>query len=324
MKLKAIIALLAAVAVIIGLMCVYTVDETEQAVITFRGKVNRVIEKPGLHFKLPVSENVITYPKNLQEWDGDPAQISTGDKIDILVDACAGWKITDPVLFFKTIGPDNRLATSRLSEIIDSATRNLIASNPLIEAVRTNHRELDIHTVSLEGVAKDAPSYTAKIGRSQIEKMILNQAQAKLEQFGINLVDVKIKRINYVEEVRKSVYGRMIAESKQIAEKYRSEGQGEAQKILGDKELELKRIESKAYRKSQEIRGEADAKAVRIYAQALSVDPEFYSFTKTLEIYSKALHKDSSLVLTTDSDIFKLLKSYSNYKEHSQRKNKHR
>jgi modulator of FtsH protease HflC len=316
MKPKVIISALAAVVVIIGLMCVYTVDETEQVVVTLFGKVNRVVEKSGLHFKIPGFENAITYPKNLQEWDGDPDEIPTKDKTYILVDTFARWKIVDPVLFFKTIGTNSHLANPRLNEIIDPASRNLITSNRLIEAVRNTNRELDIREVGLEDIIKDKPSYTVKIGRSQIEEMILKQARAKLEQFGIDLVDVKIKRIDYVEEVRKSVYDRMIAERKQIAEKFRSEGQGEAKKILGDKELDLKRIESEAYRKSQAIKGEADAKATRLYAQAFSVDPEFYSFTKTLEIYSDALGKDSSLVLSTDSDIFKLLKRYSNFKEH--------
>ena len=225
------------------------------------------------------------------------------------MDTFARWKIVDPVLFFKSIGKDTRQATPRLNEIIDPAARNLITSNRLIEAVRNTNRELDIREVGLEDFVQDKPSnYGVTIGRSQIEEEILRQAEAKLVQFGISLVDVKIKRIDYVEEVRKSVYGRMIAERKQIAEKFRSEGQGEAQKILGDKELDLKRIESEAYRKAQELKGAADAESTRLYAEAFAIDPEFYSFVKTLEIYSETLDKNSSLVLSTDSDLFRLLK----------------
>ncbi|RJQ70929.1 MAG: protease modulator HflC [Desulfobacteraceae bacterium] len=312
MNQKTFIALLAAVVVIVGLMSVYTVDETEQVVVTLFGKVKRVVEKPGLHAKIPLFEKAITYPKNLQEWDGDPGQIPTKDKTYITVDTFARWKIVDPVLFLKTIGTDRRMAINRLNEIIDPAARNLITSNRLIEAVRNTNRELDILEAGLEDLIKEKPvSYSVAMGRNQIEALILQQAEAKLNQFGITLVDVKIKRIDYVEEVRKSVYGRMIAERKQIAEKFRSEGQGEAQKILGDKELDLKRIESEAYRRAQELKGSADAESTRLYAEAFAVDPEFYSFIKTLEIYSEVLDKNSSLILSTESDLFRLLKRYS-------------
>jgi membrane protease subunit HflC len=256
-------------------------------------------------------ENAIVYPKNLQEWDGDPGQIPTKDKTYIWVDTFARWKIVDPVLFFKTIGVTSQ-ATMRLNEIIDPAVRNLITSNRLIEAVRNSNRELDTFEIGLEDIKQDNPStYAISIGRNEIDGMILEQARDKLDKFGIDLVDVKIKRIDYVEEVRKSVYGRMIAERKQIAEKFRSEGQGEARKILGDKELDLKRIKSEAYRTAQEIKGKADAQATRLYAKAFGLDPEFYSFVKTLEIYSDAFDKESSLVLSTESELLKYLKGYS-------------
>jgi modulator of FtsH protease HflC len=309
MNLKAITGIIGAVVVIIGLMCVYTVDETEQVVITLFGKVNRVVEKPGLHFKIPGLEEVIVYPKNLQQWNGEPGQIPTKDKTYIWVDTFARWKIVDPELFFKTIGKDSRQATHRLNELIDPAARNLITSNRLIETVRNTNRELDVREVGLEDFVQEKNTdLKVTIGRSQIENEIMKQAEPKLVQFGISLVDVKIKRLDYVEEVRRSVYGRMIAERKQIAEKFRSEGQGEAQKILGDKELDLKRIESEAYRRAQELKGTADAESTRLYAEAFALDPEFYSFIKTLEIYSETLDKNSSLVLSTDSDLFKLLK----------------
>ena len=207
---------------------------------------------------------------------------------------------------------ESRLATSRLNEIIDPAVRNLITSNRLIETVRNSNRELDTFEEGLEDQAQvQSPSlYTITVGRKEIDERILKQAKDKLDRFGIALVDVKIKRINYREEVRRSVYDRMIAERKQIAQKFRSEGKGEAQKILGDKELELKNISSEAYRTAQGIKGKADATATRLYADAFGKDPEFYSFVKTMEIYGEALSKDSSLVLSTDSDLLKYLKGY--------------
>jgi membrane protease subunit HflC len=316
MNLKAVVAIVALVVIVVGLSCAYTVDETEQVVITRFSKVSRVALTPGLHFKLPFIEKAITYPKNLQAWNGDPGQIPTKDKTYIWVDPFARWKIVNPVRFFETIGVDARMATNRLNEIIDPAVRNLITSNPLIEAVRNTNREMDVFEIGMENLEKDKQSTTSAIsvGRNKIDAMILEQARGKLEGFGIELVDVKIKRIDYVEEVRQSVYGRMIAERKQIAEKFRSEGLGEAQKIRGDKERDLKQIESEAYRKAQEIKGKADAEATRLYAEAFGADPEFYSFTRTLEIYGESLDKESSLVLSTDSDIFRFLKEYSGSK----------
>lgn len=313
MNTKVLVPLVLLVLIVAAVMtCAYIVDETEQVVITRFSRVERVVFKPGLKFKIPFIENAIVYPKNLQEWDGDPGQIPTKDKTYIWVDTFARWKIVDPVLFFKTIGINDRMATNRLNEIIDPAVRNLITSNRLIEAVRNSNRELDTFEVGLEDIKKDQPStYKVDVGRSKIDGMILAQAQLKLDKFGIELVDVKIKRIDYVEEVRKSVYGRMTAERRQIAEKFRSEGQGEARKILGDKELDLKRIQSEAYRKAQEIKGRADAEATQIYAEAFGKDPEFYSFIKTLEIYKSSLDEKSNLVLSTDSELFKYLKGYS-------------
>jgi membrane protease subunit HflC len=315
MNIKFVMATVALIVVIVGLSCAYTVDETEQVVITLFSKVNRVVLEPGLHFKIPFFEKAISYPKNLQAWNGEPGQVPTKDKTYIWVDPFARWKIVNPVRFFESIGTDARLATNRLNEIIDPAVRNLITSNPLIEAVRNTNREMDVFEIGMEDIRKDKPiSYTISVGRNQIDDMILEQARNKLESFGIELVDVKIKRIDYVEEVRQSVYGRMIAERKQIAEKFRSEGLGEAQKIRGDKERDLKQIESEAYRKAQEIKGKADAEATRLYAEAFGADPEFYSFTRTLEIYGESLDKESSLVFSTNSDMFKYLKDYSGTK----------
>ena len=312
MNIKVIASTIVVIAVILGFSSAFTVNETEQVIITRFSRVTRTISDPGLKVKIPFIENAITYPKNLQEWDGDPGQIPTKDKTYIWVDTFARWKIIDPVLFFKTIGSSSKLATNRLNEIIDPAVRNLVTSNRLIEAVRNSNRELDTFEIGMEDIQTEKQTmFKVSIGRNEIDRMILEQAQPKLDKFGIMLVDVKIKRIDYVEQVRQSVYTRMIAERKQIAEKFRSEGQGEAQKILGDKERDLKRITSEAYRQAQEIKGKADAEATLLYAKAFGLDPEFYSFVKTLEIYREAFNKDSSLVLSTDSDLLKYLKSYS-------------
>ncbi|WP_246805178.1 protease modulator HflC [Desulfosarcina cetonica] len=297
-------------------ICAYTVDETEQVVVTRFDKVNRTVTTPGLQFKIPVIEKVLVFPKNLQEWDGDPGQIPTRDKTYIWVNTFARWKITDPETFFKTVGYVSR-AQQRLDEIIDPTVRNFITSNRLIEAVRNSNRELDTFEDLGDGTAqentqRDKPARFSQVfvGRDKIDSGILNQAAPKLKPFGIELVEVKIKRVNYVEQVRKSVYDRMIAERKQIAQKFRSEGKGEAQKILGDKERELKRIESEAYRSAQEIKGKADAESTRLYADAFGLDPEFYSFVKTMEVYNAALSENSALVLSTDSEIFKYMKGY--------------
>ncbi len=312
MNIKIIAGIVVALIAVVGFMCAYTVDETEQVVITQFSKVNRTVPEPGLKFKLPVIERAIVYPRNLQEWDGDPGEIPTKDKTYIYVDTFARWKITDPVLFFKSVGPVAAMAKNRLNEIIDPAVRNLITSNRLIETVRNTNRELDTFEEGLEDIQQQLPtSYSITIGRSKIDEMIMLQARPKLKEFGIELVDVKIKRINYREEVRQSVYDRMIAERKQIAQKFRSEGAGEAKKIQGDKELDLKRIKSEAYRKAQGIKGKADAESTRLYAEAFGRDPEFYSFVKTLEIYGESLDKESSMVLSTDSDLLKYLKGYS-------------
>jgi membrane protease subunit HflC len=227
------------------------------------------------------------------------------------VDTFARWKIVDPVKFFQTV--NNRFnAVGKLNDIIDPAVRNFITSHHLIEAVRKSNRVLDTTEVGIDESEKDIRNlYAISIGRQKISQGILEQAQPKLAPFGIELVDVKIKRINYVEEVRKSVYGRMVAERNQIAEKFRSEGKGEAQKILGEKERDLKRITSQAYKTAQELKGKADAEATIIYAKAYGMDPEFYSFVQTLEIYRTTLDKDNSLVLSTDSEFLKYLKGYS-------------
>lgn len=306
--------LIIVVLIIVGLLVisggVYTVDETEQVVVTQFGKVVGEPKKdPGLYFKLPVIQYVNRFPKNLQQWDGDPGQIPTLDKTFIWVDTFSRWKIVDPLKFFQTVN-NMTGALSRLDDIIDSAVRNFITSHPLLETVRRTNRELDTFELGLEEVADRRDLGVVKMGRQKIVKGIMEQAQPKLSPFGIELVDVKIKRVNYVEEVQNSVFDRMIAERKQIAEKFRSEGKGEARKIEGDKERDLKQITSEAYRKAQEVMGKADATATQIYADAYGLDPDFYSFVKTLQVYEETLDQESSLVLSTDSELFKYLKGY--------------
>ncbi len=311
-----IFAILAILMVSSVLLSIYVVDETEQVVVTRFEKVNRTVTNPGLKVRIPFIEKTLFFPKNLQEWDGDPGQVPTKDKTYIWVDTFARWKIVDPETFFKTVRDVNR-AKQRLDEIIDPAVRNFITSNRLIEAVRNSNRSLDSLDDSVYENGQNSQnenyktSFEVFVGRDQIDSAILNQAKPKLAKFGIEIVDVKFKRINYVKEVRDSVYKRMIAERKQIAEKFRSEGQGEANKIAGEKERELKKIESEAYKTAQEIMGTADAEATRLYAKSFGLDPEFYSFTKTLKIYEKALSGDSSVVMSTASDIFRYLKGLS-------------
>jgi len=286
----------------------YTVDETEQVIITQFGRiVGTPKTDPGLRFKVPFIQRANYFAKNLLDWDGDPGQVPTLDKTFIWVDTFARWKITDPVKFFQTVN-NQFSAVGKLNDIIDPAVRNFITSHSLIEAVRKSSRLLDTSDVEIE--ERIRTSYAVTVGREKITQGILKQAQPKLAQFGIELVDVKIKRINYVEQVRKSVYDRMIAERKQIAEKYRSEGKGEAQKILGDRERDLQEITSQAYRTAQEIKGKADAQATIIYAQAYGIDPEFYSFVQTLEIYDQSLGEKNTLILSTESEFLKYLKEY--------------
>ncbi|MBW1745513.1 MAG: protease modulator HflC [Deltaproteobacteria bacterium] len=309
MKSKGFIIIIAVIACLLVFTSAYVVDETEQVVITQFGKVmGGTKHAPGLYFKVPFIQQATYFPKNLLHWDGDPGQIPTLDKTYIWVDTFARWKIVDPVKYFQTVG--NLIsAQGRLDDIIGPAVRNFISSYKLIETVRTTNRELDTFEIGLEDVKKRSAS-VIKTGRQKITEGILKQAKPKLEKFGIELVDVKIKRINYVEQVRRTVYSRMIAERNQIAEKFRSEGQGEARKILGEKERDLKLITSQAYKVAQEIKGKADAESTKIYAKAYGLDPEFYSFIKTLDVYGQALDKNSSIVLSTDSEFFKYLKGY--------------
>jgi membrane protease subunit HflC len=288
----------------------YTVDETEQVIITQFGRpIGDPKVDPGLYFKIPIIQQANYFPKILLEWDGDPGKIPTLDKTFIWVDTFARWKIVDPLAYFQTVN-NEMAAQARLDDIINSAVRNFVTSYPLIETVRKTNRELDTFEMGVDEVKEKSRLGVVTTGREKIARGILDQAQPKMQKFGIHLVDVKIKRINYVEEVQKSVYGRMIAERKQIAEKFRSEGQGEARKIEGDRDRDLKQITSEAYKTAQEIKGKADAEATRIYAQAYGKDPDFYSFLQTLDIYKETMDKESSLILSTDSEFLKYFKGY--------------
>lgn len=325
MKTKSLLGAVALALVAVLYMSVFIVDEREQAVVTQFGKiVGKPHIEPGLKFKMPLIQKVTFFPKNLQAWDGEPGQIPTLDKTYIYVEAFARWRIKNPVLFFESIG-SFPLAKARLDEIIDPSVRNQITSHGLVEAVRWTNRKMD-PWIELDAFGeaeevddsrgddllapieppKEQREREIRVGRERITEVILEQAQPRLEVFGIELVDVKIKRINYVEEVRKSVYKRMIAERKQIAERYRSEGVGEARKIQGDKERELQRIGSEAYRDAETIRGEADAKVVNLLGETYSVDPEFYTYQQTLEAYKNAL-SGSKAVFSTDSEFMKYL-----------------
>ena len=311
MKSKGMILIVAAIALfLVAFASAYTVDETKQVIVTQFGKVvGDPKTDPGLYFKIPFIQQVNSFPKNILAWDGDPGQIPTLEKTYIWVDTFARWKIVDPIKFFQTVN-NTVSALGRLDDIIDPAVRNFITSYKLIETVRKSNRRMAELEADIEGKEKKKrrDMYSITTGREKITEWILKQAQPKLAKFGIELVDVKIKRINYVEDVRRAVYGRMIAERSQIAEKFRSEGMGESRKILGDKERDLKKITSEAYRTAQGIKGKADAEATKLFAEAFGVDPEFYSFTKTLEVYNEALDDNTSVVLSTDSEFFKHLK----------------
>jgi modulator of FtsH protease HflC len=299
-----------AIALIAVYSSAFTVDETEQAIITQFGKpVGQPIKKPGLYFKIPVIQLATYFPKNLLNWDGEPGQVPTLDKTYIWVDTFALWKIVDPLKFFETV---NNLtgAQGRLDDILDAAVRNLITSFPLIETVRETNRNLTSLSMMVDQQKIGGSLGKVTMGRKKITLAMLAQAEPKVEKFGIKLIDVKIKRVNYVESVRKSVYGRMIAERQQIAEKFRSEGKGEAKMIEGDRDRDLKRITSEAYRTAQETKGKADAQMTLIYAQAYNKDPEFYSFVKSLETYERGLDKDSYLLLSTKSDLLKYFEQY--------------
>ncbi len=301
----------ALVLVVVGLFvlysAVYVVPETEQVIITQFGEpVGGPVTDPGLHFKVPFVWKVNRFDKRWLEWDGDANQIPTRDKKYIWVDTYARWRISDPLLFFQRVR-DERGAQSRLDDVIDGATRNAVASHDLIEVVRSSSRPFEV-TAELKGITPGEEAVRIQVGREKIAREILEKASKITPEYGIELVDVRFKRIDYIESVRKKVYERMISERKRIAARYRSEGQGKSAEIRGQMERKLREIRSEAYRKAEELKGKADAEATRIYAEAYDRDPEFYAFLESLETWQEALDKDATLVLSTDSDLFRYLK----------------
>ncbi len=299
------------IAIIIFVSAAFVVNESEQVIITRFGKpIGKPITTPGIHFKMPIIEEATFFEKRFLEWDGDANQVPTKDKRFIWVDTYARWRIADPLLFFQRVR-DERGAQARLDDILDGETRNAVAKHNLVELVRsTNRTPLVLADTALADENLEDVFPTIKYGREKITREILKAAQERTKELGVELLDIRFKRINYVEEVQRKIYERMITERKRIAEKYRSEGQGEASKILGQKERELKKIQSEAYRTAQEIRGKADAEATAIYASAYNRNNEtrdFYRFLKTLETYKTTFGEKDWLILTTESDFYKLL-----------------
>jgi membrane protease subunit HflC len=291
----------------------YTVSQAEQVIITQFGKpVGEPVSEPGLHLKLPFIQEVHRLDKRFLEWDGAPVAIPTKDKTYIRVETFARWRIADPKTYFVRLR-DERSAQSRLEDILGSDTRNAVARHELIEIVRTDPFRQPVRDESLK---TDGPGAVGvlppiRVGRLKVEQEIATAAARKLSEFGIELLDVRLKRVNYNTDVLDRIYQRMMSERQQIAQRFRSEGEGEAAKIAGQKDRDLSEIQSGAYLKAQQIRGESDAKASELYAKAFGSDPrapEFYSFLKTLETYRLTFTKDTTLLLSTDSELFRLLK----------------
>jgi len=299
---------LIAATVLVSLSTFYTVAESEQVVITEFGKpIGKPVTKPGLHLKWPFIQEARFFDKRWLEWLGDANQVPTRDKKYIWVDVYARWRISDPLRFFQRLR-DEMGAQSRIDDIIDGETRNVIANHNLIEVVRSTNRAF-AETDEMKDVFEAEAMQSVQLGREKLERMILARASRVMPDYGIELVDVRIHRINYVEAVRAKVYDRMISERKRIADRHRSEGQGESAKIRGKKERELKGIDSEAYRRAQEIMGKADAEAAGIYAAAYGKDAELYRFLRSMETYKTVLDKESWLVLSTDSELLRFLRS---------------
>ncbi len=310
---------LLALAGIVVFGCAYTVDQTEQVVITQFGRpVGEPINSnkgegagPGLHFKIPFIQTANRFEKRILEWDGPPAEMTTSDKLYVVVDTFSRWRIIDPLLYFQSLR-DERSALSRIDDIIGSEPRNVVPRHDLIELIRSDKdRQPEQDAALVEAGALVGRLPPIRFGRKELEREILRAAAPKVGIWGIELLDVRVKRVNYKEGVIGKIYDRMMSERLQIAERFRSEGAGEAAKIQGKKERDLQRIQSEAYRKVQEVRGTADAKASEIYAAAYGSSPaaaDFYGFLKTLDTYKATLGNDTTVILTTDSDLFGLLK----------------
>jgi membrane protease subunit HflC len=319
-----IIPILAALALMLLFGSAYTLPEGRQVLITQFGRVvGKPVTKAGLHFKIPLIQDVRYFDKRILEWDGDSNQIPTKDKKFIWVDTTARWRIIDAMKFAETVRTEES-AQTRLSSILDGATRDIISNQNLVEAVRNTNTLIDQahqRKEAADKAAKDpalAKTFDIEeeitgeleeivVGRERLSAMIHERAKTKLVELGIELIDVQLRRIAYEKSVEDKVYERMISERNRIAEKIRSTGKGEQAKIRGKLNRDLKEIESKAYRESQQIKGRAEAEAINIYAKSLNQDPDFYEFTRTLEAYKKTLKTKGSFIMSTDSDFLKLL-----------------
>jgi membrane protease subunit HflC len=302
------VALFAAAAALLLLLgSVYTVSETEQVILTQFGRpVGGVVTRPGLHVKVPFVQDVHRFDKRWLEFDGDANEIPTKDKKYIWVDTYARWRIADPLRFYQAVR-DERGGQSRLDDIVDGETRNAVASFDLIEIVRSSNRSFQV-TEELEGIGSAEAMAPVGAGRSKIAQTVLEKAARITPEFGIELVDVRFKRINYVESVQQKVFERMISERKRIAERSRSEGQGRAAEIRGQKERDMLSASSAGYKSAQEIKGKADAQATTVYARAYGRDAELYQFLKSMETLNASLDANSWLILSTDSELLKYLK----------------
>lgn len=301
---------IAGLVAIVAAQTLYIVNEKEQVIITQFGEpVGDAVSTPGLKVKTPFLQKANYFEKRYLEWDGDPNQVPTKDKVFIFVDAYARWQITDPLKYFERLG-NERGAQSRLDDILDGETRNAVASYDLVELIRSTNREPEQEGV-ISDIVNDSLA-TIEVGRDAIQEQIQELANQRASDLGIEILDFRFKRINYAEEVRRTVYDRMISERNRIADKFRSEGQGEASRINGEKERELQRIQSEAFREAETIRGRADAEAAAIYNAAYnrnSASRDLYAFTKSMEAYRKSIDSQTSLILSTNSDFFKYLNS---------------
>jgi len=308
LKVSIIVLLVAIASGLLGTF--YALEEGQQAVIVQFGRpVGEPVTEAGLHIKLPFVQEVRRFEKRLLIWDGDPNQIPTKGREFIWVDTTARWRIVDAKKFLENVATEAG-AQSRLNDIIDSVVRDQVSSSELVELVRSASWQVPEQEVLEEVPAEQKEELKKKItrGREEITRTILAEARKIIPQYGIELVDVRIKRLDYVESVREKVYARMISERKRIAAQFRSEGEGQSAEILGTMEKELRQINSTAYRRVQEIRGKGDAEATRIYGDSYGRNPEFYAFLRTLEVYKEGSNKNSVLILTTDSDFYRYLK----------------
>jgi membrane protease subunit HflC len=288
----------------------FVIDQAEQAILVQFGEpIGEPINEPGLHFKTPFIQEVRRFDKRLLAWDGDVSQIPTLGREFVIVDTTARWRIADPLQFMRSVR-DESGARTRLDDIIDSVARDIVSGTNLEEIVRSRDWQVDSEDIEAEeGVVRaDVALDKPKKGRERLEQEMLAAASRLMPELGIELVDVRIKRINYIDSVRRQVETRMIAERQSIAERFRSEGQGKSQEILGDMERQLRTIRSEAERQAAEIRGRADAEATRIYGEAYGADPEFYAFFRTLESY-RNLGENSTLMIDADSEFFRYLES---------------